>query len=58
MHCHNLVEFEMSYDDELLTHDSIQHFVEVNEAVVDVDAHFKHKSVEFFFFYVIIDAHL
>ena len=46
MHRHDSVELEADSGDELGTHDPVQHLVEVNEAIVDVDSHLENDPVD------------
>ena len=42
---HYFVELKISGCHELSSHNPVQHLIEVDESIVDIDAHLKHGSV-------------
>ena len=48
IHSHHPAESEAPACHELSTHDSIEHLMEVDKAIVDVDAHLEYSSINLF----------
>lgn len=44
---HHFVEFEVSGGHKLSTHNPVQHLVEVDESIIDIDAHLEHDPVNY-----------
>ena len=46
-HSHHSAESEAPCRHKLSTHHSVKHLVEVDEAIIDVDSHLEHSSIDF-----------
>ena len=44
---HHFVEFEVPGSHKLSTHNPVQHLVEVDESIINIDAHLEHNSVNY-----------
>lgn len=48
LNCHDFVEFQANSGHKLSSHDTVEHLVEVDKPIVDVDAHLQNNPVDFF----------
>ena len=48
IYSHHSAESEAPTCHELSTHNSIEHLMEVDEAIIDVDAHLQYSSIDIF----------
>ena len=53
---HHLVKLKVDCCHELGPHDTVEHLVEVDEAIVNIDTHFQDNSVQIFIFRVVAEA--
>ena len=58
LHLHNPAELEAFVCHELRSHNSVEHLIEVDEALVYVDAHLENHSVDVFLLVIVIHAHV
>ena len=58
LHGHNLAELKALVCYELRSHDSVEHLVEVDEALIYVDAHLENHPVDVFLLVIVIHAHV